>query len=36
MEKLPFFIHGKSITDQTAVANVAAEHRLHFVRVAQL
>jgi hypothetical protein len=28
MEKLPFVIHGKAITDQTAAANVAAEHRL--------
>jgi transposase InsO family protein len=28
MEKLPFFIHGKSITDQATAANVGAEHRL--------
>jgi hypothetical protein len=28
MEKLPFFIHGMSISDQAAAGNVGAEHRL--------
>jgi hypothetical protein len=28
MEKLPFFIHGMSITDQAAASNVGPEHRL--------
>jgi hypothetical protein len=28
MEKLPFFIHGQPITDQTAEDNVEGEHRL--------
>jgi len=30
MEKLPFFIHGMSITDQAEASNVGAEHRLRF------
>ena len=30
MEKLPFFIHGTSITDQATAHNVGAEHRLHW------
>lgn len=30
MEKLLFFIHGMSITDQAAAHNVGAEHRLQF------
>lgn len=29
MEKLPFFIHGTSITDQATAHNVGAEHRYH-------
>jgi hypothetical protein len=28
MEKLPFFIHGTSITDQATAHNVGTEHRL--------
>lgn len=31
MEKLPFFIHGKAITDQEAASNVGVERRFPLI-----